>query len=70
MVDVEFKKPNKAMAPPTTPNIPKSDAPRLFRIRRVVYNDTNTVIHIFKYSQNVFFIILFPVDIKGMWGQR
>ena len=44
---VALKKPNMAIAPPTILYIPKSEAPKEFNIKRVVYNDTNIVIAIF-----------------------
>lgn len=36
--------------------MPKSDAPRPFRMRRVVYSDTNIVIPILAYRYPVFFM--------------
>ena len=42
--------------------IPKSEAPRAFKISRVVYSDTNIVITIFAYRYPVFLITLFAVD--------
>ena len=58
-----FKKPIMVMAPPTTPNMPKSDAPKAFNTRRVVYRDINTVIPILIYRKPVFFNILSDVVI-------
>ena len=57
-----FKKPNIAIAPPTMLYIPKSEAPRAFKISRVVYSDTNIVIAIFAYKYPVFLITLFAVE--------
>lgn len=42
--------------------MPKSDAPRPFRMRRVVYSDTNIVIPIFAYRYPVFFMTRVVVD--------
>ena len=58
-----LRKPNMDMAPPTILKIPKSDAPREFSIRRVVYNDINIVIPIFAYRKPVFFMTLLAVEL-------
>lgn len=42
--------------------MPKSEAPRPFRMRRVVYSDTNIVIPIFGYRYPVFFMTRVAVD--------
>lgn len=58
-----LRKPNMNMTPPTILNIPKSEAPRELRIRRVVYNEINIVIPIFAYRNPVFFITLLAVEL-------
>ena len=57
-----LRNPNMAIEPPTMLKIPKSDAPKEFNIRRVVYNEMNIVMPIFAYKNPVFFIIRLAVD--------